>query len=149
MLISSTALKTNAGGYGGLERVCAEEAQGLAELGHEVTLVASKGSKAPPKVELIETVPSWDSLNPAQQQAYAKSDRLWNGWRAHEEAAYRMYEADISKFDIVLDMSWSKWSYTSKKDEIIGLCHSMYQYNTPPPREIPMRSEERRVGKRV
>ena len=51
-------------------------------------------------------------------------------------------------------MSWSKWSYTTKKDEIIGLCHSMFPYGSPPPREYPMlcgvsRGHARALGQRM
>jgi len=136
MLISSVALKTPPKSYGGLERVWYEHARGLSELGHDVTLVASKESSAPQGVKLIETVPSWDSLNPAQQKMYAKADRVWNGWRAQEEEAYKMYESWIKDYDVIADASWSKWSYMSKKDEIVGTCHSIRPYNVKPPREF-------------
>ncbi len=151
LVVSSFALKTPPANYGGLERVAYEEALGLAEAGHSVTLVASKGSKAPSGVALIEGPPSWDALTPEQQMAYARSDgverewggqkwtgRTFNGWRAHEQEAFGFYDASIPDYDVVLDMSWSKWSYTTKKDEIIGLCHSIQPYQTPPPREYPM-----------
>ena len=123
----------------------------MAEAGHAVTIVAAKGSRAPSGVALIEGPPSWDSLPPEQQQAYGRSDgverefqgqkwigRTYNGWRAHEQAAFDFYRDSIPDYDVVLDMSWSKWSYTVKKDEIIGLCHSIQPYQTPPPREYPM-----------
>lgn len=138
LVISSFALKSPPRDYGGLERVAYEHSQGLAELGHDVTMVASQGSRAPSGVTLLETLPSWDILTPDQQKAYAKADRLWNGWRAHEEAAYLMYKDKIGESDVVLDMSWAKWSYMSKKDEIVGLCHSIQPYQTSPPREFPM-----------
>lgn len=151
LLISSCALKSPPKNYGGLERCVYEYARGLQELGHVVTLVASKESKAPPNVELIETVPSWDGFNPAQAQHYAKNDgiwrewngqkwfaRTWNGWRRHEEEAYLMYKDKIGSFDVIGDASWAKWSYTSKKDEIVGTCHSIKPYQSKPPREYAM-----------
>ena len=138
LVISSAAIPSPPKSYGGLERVAYEEALGLSELGHEVTLVGSRGSKAPPGVKLIETVQSWDVLSNEQKQAYAKSDRLWNGWRAHEEEAFKSYSALLQENDVVLDLSWSKWSYSSKKDEIVGVCHSMQPFQSAPPREFPM-----------
>lgn len=152
LLISSMALTTGAGGYGGLERVAYEEALGLAEAGHSVTLIAAKGSKAPSGVALIECGLSWDKLTPQQQMDYARKDgverefqgqkwlaRTMNGWRAQEEEAFHtFYEQSVVDYDVVLDMSWSKFSYTVKKDEIVGLCHSIQPYNSPPPREYPM-----------
>ena len=151
LIISSFALATPPKNYGGLERCAYEFAKGLSELGHSVTLVASQGSKAPPNVELIETVPSWDSLNQAQMQRYSQTDgierewngrkwlgRTWNGWRKHEEEAYLMYKDKIGKFDVVGDASWAKWSYMSKKDEIVGTCHSIKSYMNKPPRDYAM-----------
>jgi len=138
LLISSTALVTPPKNYGGLERVAYEHAQGLEELGHEVTLVAAKGSTAPKGVKLMETVEPWNKLNEAQQKQYGKADRVWNGWRAQEEEAWGMYKDRPGAYDVVGDMSWSKWSYLSRKEEIVGTCHSIKPYNVKPPREYPM-----------
>lgn len=138
LVISSFAIKTPPVNYGGLERVAYEEALGLAELGHEVILVGSRGSKAPPGVKLIETVQSWDVLSNEEKQKLAKEDRLWNGWRRHEELALESYKDRILENDVVLDLSWSKWSYSTKKDEILGVCHSMQPFQSLPPREFPL-----------
>jgi glycosyltransferase involved in cell wall biosynthesis len=147
LLISSMAVDTppREGSYGGLERVVDSYAQGLTELGHQVTLVATKDSKAPKGVELIRTVEGWERLNPAQQKQYADKDGLqrefngmkWfaklnNGWRAQEQEAFDFYKDRLKEFDVVGDHSWSKWSYTTDKQEIVGHCHSMKSYNTPP-----------------
>jgi glycosyltransferase involved in cell wall biosynthesis len=108
-------------------------------------MVASQDSKAPDGVELIETVKPWDSLNPAQQKLYAEKDgvqrefkemkwfaRLSNGWRAQEEEAFGSYKDRVKDFDVVGDHSWSKWSYTTDKQEIVGHCHSIKSYNSLP-----------------
>ena len=150
-LISAVAIRTPPLAYGGLEKCVYDFAAGLEDLGHDVTLIAAKGSKAPRGVRLVETVESWDSLTEERKQAYSKADGIpreylgqkwvahtWNGWRAHEEEAFQMYEAELKGVDVIGDHSWSKWSYTTKKDEIIGTCHSMKPYNLPPPREFPL-----------
>ena len=134
-----------------MEKCVYDFAAGLEDLGHDVTLIAAKGSKAPRGVRLVETVESWDGLTEERKQAYSKADGIpreylgqkwvahtWNGWRAHEEEAFQMYEAELKGMDVIGDHSWSKWSYTTKKDEIIGTCHSMKPYNLPPPREFPL-----------
>lgn len=102
-------------------------------------------------MKLVETVESWDKLAPAQQQQYGKKDGIerkwngmtwlahtWNGWRSHEEEAYQMYKGWLKDFDVIGDASWSKWSYSSKKEEIVGTCHSIKSYNSPPPRKYPL-----------
>ena len=101
-------------------------------------LIASQGSKAPPNVELIDTLLSWDKLDEDTRKRYAKEDRLWNGWRRHEELSYATYNEAIPAFDVVIDMSWAKWAYQSKKEEVIGICHSMKSYTIPPPQRHPM-----------
>ncbi|HKT21227.1 MAG TPA: glycosyltransferase [Nitrososphaerales archaeon] len=136
LLVSSAALRTPPDDYGGLERVVYEHASGLAKLGHDVTLVGAKGSRAPEGVDLIETVEPWNKLNPAQQQAYGKADRVWNGWRAHEEEAYGFYKDRLGEFDLVSDHTWAKWAMMSKKETVIGTCHSVKSYNARPPREF-------------
>jgi len=87
---------------------------------------------------MIKTVEPWNKLNDAQRQSYAKADRVWNGWRSAEEEAYGFYRDRLPEFDAVLDASWAKWSYTSKKDEILGVNHSVKSYNVKPPRDFPL-----------
>ena len=86
----------------------------------------------------MEMVPAWNELTPDEQKVYAKADRVWNGWRAHEEAAYGDYKDTLGDYEVVGDATWSKWAYMSKKDEIVGTCHSTKSYNSKPPRAFPM-----------
>lgn len=136
--------------YGGLERVVYDYAWGLRDLGHDVTLVAAKGSQAPQGVELVETVASWDTLTHEMQKKYSEEDGVvrewnglkwfghtWNGWRRHEESAFQIYREALPAFDVVCDHSWAKWSYSSNKQEIIGTTHSQKPYNVKPPRPYP------------
>lgn len=137
LLISSTALKTPPDNYGGLERVWWDYSIGLSELGHDVTLIGAKGSSST-GAKVIETVKPWNMLSPDEQKAYGKADKVWNGWRAHEEEAFNMYKDMLPEFDVVGDASWAKWSYLGKKEAIIGTCHSIKSYNSKPPQSYPL-----------
>ena len=145
------AIKTPPAMYGGLERLIVEYAKGLAQLGHDVAMVVAKGSDKIPSVESIETTKAWNELVPAEQQMYSRNDgidrefrgltwkgRTWNGWREQERVSYEMYKDLINGFDVIGDHSWAKWSYASKKEEIIGTCHSIKSYNIRPPRPHPL-----------
>ena len=52
-----------------MEKCVYDFAAGLEDLGHDVTLIAAKGSKAPRGVRLVETVESWDGLTEERKQA--------------------------------------------------------------------------------
>lgn len=136
--LTTPPMKDGKPSYGGLEKVAYEVAAGLKELGHEVALIASKGSLAPGGVQLMDIVTSWEKLTQDEQYKQGKADRVWNGWRAHEETAFQLYQESLPYFDVVIDNSWSKWSWTTKKEEIIGVCHSQKPYMKPPPRAYPM-----------
>lgn len=151
LLVSSVALKTPPVAYGGLERVVADYARGLTDLGHDITLVAARGSTPIPGVTTIDTTKPWNELTPAEQQMYSKNDGLereyqgqkWlahthNGWREHERISFERYKDLIDGVDVVLDHSWAKWAYGAKKEEIIGTCHSVKSYNVRPPRSYPL-----------
>lgn len=146
LLISSFALRTPPVHYGGLERVWYEYAKGLNQLGHEVTLIAAKGSTAPQGVDLFDPITSWFELTPEQQRGYTQTDgipRKWNnyewvarthnGWRRHEESAFTTYHEILPHFDVIGDASWAKWSTTSQKQEIVCTAHSQRSYSTAPP----------------
>lgn len=80
-------------------------------------MVGAKGSRAPEGVSLIETVEA--------------------GARASEEEAYKIYKDKLEGFDVVVDMSWQKWSYVHKMKEnenlkIIGVVHAPCPYRRPP-----------------
>jgi len=118
-IISSTALDSPPVTYGGLEWICYLRARGLAELGEEVTLIATKGSQAPEGVNLLATVDVGRS----------------------EEEAFKTYKDRLKEFDVIIDDSWQKWSYMAKvendKIKIIGVTHSQCPYSRPPPVRYP------------
>lgn len=114
-----------------------EYGHGLSELGHEVTIVGAKGSTCS-GAKVVETVKPWNALSPEEQKVYAKADKVWNGWRAHEEEAFNQYKHLLGDFDIIGDHSWSKWSYSTNHEKIIGTCHSIKSYNSKPPRSSPL-----------
>ncbi len=85
---------TGLGGYGGLEQIAWLSAKGLAELGHQVSLVAPDGSECP-GVEII-------SIGPERQ--------------VNEAMAYNRYWQRLSEFDAIVDHSWSKFCMHGKRE---------------------------------
>src|SRR5258708_297 len=105
-------------GYAGLEALAYHTAKGLAEKGHEVSIVAPDGSECP-GVTII----------PIGQEK-----------TVDERNAYNVYWKHLLQADVVVDHSWQKWSYILKgegvlKAPILGVmhapCNTMYQ-SLPP-----------------
>lgn len=101
-------------GYSGLEHLAWLQAKGLAELGHEVSLVAPDGSVCPG----VQIVP----CGPAGQ--------------VDEATAYSRYWQHLLTVDAVVDNSWMKHTYILKMEgrlqaPVLGVMHApvntMYQ----------------------
>lgn len=114
-VISTTVLPAPPSGYAGLEMISWQCAEGLHNKGHDVTLVAPKGSKT--NAQLHETTLG-----------------------EHERQAYSGYWQTLNKFDVIIDHSWEKWSYILKMEgkltqPILGVLHAPVEtmYNSPPP----------------
>jgi len=86
LLIGTTVLPSPPKGYGGIEMLIWDFANHLSRRGHEVTLVAVKGSKPPEGVQLIETG------DPKTHQ-----DR--------EDLAFECYAHRLAEFDVIHDFS--------------------------------------------
>lgn len=104
---------------------------------------------APTGAKLVETTEAWNELAPAFQKKFTDDDGVdrefmgqkwkahtWNGWREQEAVAYEKYKDILEGFDVIGDHSWSKQSYQSKNEKIVGTCHSVAPYQKPPPREF-------------
>lgn len=115
-------------GYGGLEQVAWQRAKGLAELGHDVALVAPLGSVCP-GVRIISNGP------PGK----------WS-----EKAGFNEYWKELFNFDVIIDDSWEKHSYMLKAEgvlktregkdiPILGVLHAPVSgmYGSLPPVEFP------------
>lgn len=120
-IISTTVLSCPPPGYSGLEMIAWQQAKCLAKLGHQVLLVAPRGSVSVDGVEFHETT-----------------------LREPERQAYSGYWERLLKYDVIIDHSWEKWSYILKMEEklkspILGVihapAHTMYKY--PPPVQYP------------
>ena len=114
LVISSTVFKIPLSNYGGLEQIAYQCAEGLKAKGHEVTLVAPKGSKT-------------------------NCDLYGTPFRCGEDEAYNGYKDLLKKYDVIVDHSWSKQSVlwkmqTNAKTSILLVCHAPIQtmYSTPP-----------------
>jgi len=117
-VISTTVFPCPPKGYAGLEMIAWQCAQGFAKLGHQVLLVAPKGSQGGPNITLHET-----TVGESEKQAYS-------GY----------WQRLLTDADVVVDHSWQKWSYILKaegrlKAPILGVCHAPIHtmYNSPPP----------------
>lgn len=113
-VISTPVFSLPCSGYSGLEVIAWEQAKGLAKLGHQVALVAPEGSWCP-GVQIIPNGPAG---------------------RIDEHASYQLYWKFLPQFDVVVDHSWSKFSYLLKQEgvlkaPVLGVCHApintMYQ----------------------
>lgn len=94
-------------GYSGLEQIAWQLADGLGLRGHQVALVAPEGSTCP-HATVIPCGPAgrWD-----------------------EHQAYQHYWKYLPEFDVVVDMSWQKWSYLLKGEgvlpaPVLGVLHA-------------------------
>jgi glycosyltransferase involved in cell wall biosynthesis len=117
VVVSTTIMTCPPAGYSGLEMLSWQQAEGLAKRGHNVLLVAPKGSTAPPGVELHGT-----TLGESEMQAYSG------------------YWHRLPGYDAVIDNSWQKWSYILKaegklKAPVLGVLHAPANtmYGSPPP----------------
>lgn len=119
LAISGQVIPTPPKDYGGLEWVVYNFCAGLAKAGEEVTMVCLKGSKAPPGVELLEINQTGSFI-------------------AAEEYAFRFYKHLLPNYDVVLDHSWTKWSYTvGDYLPVIGTLHTEKPYSLKPPKKYP------------
>lgn len=117
-VISTSIFSVPVSGYSGLEHLAWLQAKGLAERGHEVSLVAPEGSTCP-GVEIISTGPVGQ----------------WN-----ELETYSRYWHRLPEFDAVVDNSWNKWSLNLKaegrlKAPVLTVLHAPVDtmFRTPPP----------------
>ena len=113
-VISTTILPCPPTGYAGLEMISWQCAEGLYLKGHDVTLIAPKGSKT--NAKLHET-----TLGESERQAYSG------------------YWQKLPSFDVIIDHSWEKWSYILKMEgrlnaPVLGVLHAPVEtmYHTPP-----------------
>ena len=113
-VISTPVFKVPCSGYSGLEVIAWNQAKGLAEKGHNVSMVAPDGSECP-GVSMIT----------------CGKEGTWD-----EKSFYQKYWQELLKFDVIIDHSWQKWSYVLKvegrlKAPVLGVLHApvntMYQ----------------------
>ncbi len=121
VVISTTIMPCPPPGYSGLEMVAWQQAKGLAEMGHKVTLVAPIGSSPPPGVDLHGT-----TLGESEAQAYSG------------------YWQKLLDCDVVCDHSWSKFSTILKMEGRLTVPSLLWvhapietMFNVPPPIEKP------------
>lgn len=118
--ISTQVFKVPPAGYGGLEGVVEDLSVELLKLGHQVAIVAPKGSNVP-GAEMITPCAASPS-NP-------------------EGEAYEFYKNRLPEFEIIHNHAWSAHAYLAKMDNpalrVMDTIHSMQPWVTPPPVKFP------------
>ena len=126
-LISTPFLKSKPDHYGGLETVVADLATGLAEMGHDVTLFAAKGSKSIGRYKVFETIDpvlnygtDWSKVN----------------WFEMEQLHYETFKHLLKDFDICHDHTWYGFPYLAKRENpalrILHTHHGGLSWKTKP-----------------
>jgi glycosyltransferase involved in cell wall biosynthesis len=130
-VISTPIFKLPLAGYSGLEHLAWLTAKGLAEKGHEVSLVAPDGSECPN----VEIVPIGPERQVDEHMAYGGYPEVKEGEEIRRKK-HGGYWQHLLKQDCVIDHSWMKFSYILKMEErltapTLGILHapvnSMYQ----------------------
>lgn len=121
-VISSSVFAVPLTNYGGLEAVAYYCAKGLAELGHEVALVAPEGSTCS-NVSIIATGPP---------RGFSEKD------------SYARYWHLLPQFDCIISHDWEKWCFRLKQEgklkaPILSIFHAPVntQISSLPPVEKP------------
>ncbi len=118
--ISTQVFKVPPDGYGGLEGMVEDLSAELVKLGHQVSVVAPKGSNVPGATMITPCDPSPNNL---------------------EGQAYESYKALLPDYDIIHNHSWAAYPYLAKLDHpslrIIDTIHSMQPWSSPPPVQFP------------
>jgi len=126
-VVSTAVFPSPPRSYGGVEMVAYDLAEALARMGHRVTLIAPRGSRAPEGAELIETV---------EPQRAVHED-----WLRREEEAYKAYRDRLGGFDVISDHSWFAFPYLYKAEHpeavVLHTFHGHYAWPEPPPVERP------------
>jgi glycosyltransferase involved in cell wall biosynthesis len=112
-------------GYSGLEQIVWDLAEGLDELGHEVTIFAPDGSRATKHGYIIHTGSSVNTVNV--------------NWFEEEKRMYEIYKNIITpeKYDIVNGHTWFGHEFMLKignpKLNVVHTHHGGYTWETAPP----------------
>jgi hypothetical protein len=110
-LISTPFFGVPPKGYSGLEMIVWDLACALAELGHEVTLFAPKGSEAPPKGKIVETIEPYNTVQV--------------DWIDLERQAYATYKDKLENLDIIHGHNWFGFEYLAKaKNPLLKVTHT-------------------------
>ena len=112
-LISTPFLMTPPSGYGGLERVVWDLANGLIKSGHKVVLIGAEGSQKLKGGFTIEAIPCTGSTDV--------------NWAEEEKKMWNVYDSIISSmdFDIIHGHNWFGFEYATKaKHRELKVCHT-------------------------
>jgi len=128
-LISTPFFTVPPSGYAGLEQIVWDLAEGLDELGHEVTIFAPDGSQATKHGHVITTGPSVNTVNV--------------NWFEEEKRMYEVYKNIITpeKYDVVHGSTWFGTEFLLKisnpKLNVVHTHHGGFSWASPPPVDKP------------
>lgn len=133
LVISSTVFRVPLTNYGGLEEIAWRCAKGLAEKGHEVSMIAPDGSTCP-NVKMIHIGPAgWVD----EKRAYGGFPNITEK-RKNEKGeevdvvlrpAHPGYWQLLPDYDVIIDHTWNKWALELKaegrlKAPVLCVCHA-------------------------
>lgn len=127
-LISTPFFTVPPAGYSGLEQIVWDLAEGLDELGHEVTIFAPDGSQATKHGYVVHTGPSVNTVNV--------------NWLEEEKRMYEVYKNIITpeKYDVVHAHTWFGAEFLLKisnpKLNVVHTHHGHVIWASPPPVEF-------------
>ena len=128
-LISTPFFTVPPSGYSGLEQIVWDLAEGLDELGHDVTIFAPDGSQATKHGHVVHTGPSVNTVNV--------------NWFEEEKRMYEIYKNIITpeKFDVCNGHDWFGFEFLMKvnnpKINVIHTHHGHCNFDAPPPVDHP------------
>lgn len=127
-MLSSPFLKTPPDHYGGLEMIVADLAAALAEMGHDVTVFAAKGSKPIGNYKVFETIDPVFNYSTDWSKA---------NWLEKEKEHYESFWDELPKFDIIHGHGWFGFEYLTKTKhpdlKVVHTHHGGYNWESPPP----------------
>lgn len=135
-VVSTPIFQLPVSGYSGLEVIAYEQAKGLAARGHDVLLVAPDNSTCPG----CQVIPCGPAGQVDERMAWGGFPEVKDDKGNVTRRQHGGYWQALMGCEVVLDHSWSKWSYSLKAEGVLKApvlgwfhapVHTMYQLWPP------------------
>ena len=123
-LLSTPYITTPPEKYGGLERVVADLACGLSELGHKVAVFAANGSKPIGNYQVVECIEPLSNFT---------TDHSKVSWYDLEKKMFAACREQLKYFDVVHGHNWFCNESRLNQPNIFHTHHGGFQWETYPP----------------